>query len=102
MYNFNCYVRLTEEYIVQWHLMNVEPEIFLASIFLKLRFGFQYENWAFGGLTNCTSQIPAEPTFFHQKENIERERVRVFRGMNIMDCSIGFPNTKKMSHKTTG
>ena len=52
--------------------MNVEPEIFLASIFLEPRFGFQYENCAFGGLTKCTSQIPAEPIFFHQKENIER------------------------------
>ena len=54
--------------------MNVEPEIFLDSIFLKLRFGFQYENCAFGGLTNCTSQIFCRTHFFHQKENIERER----------------------------
>ncbi len=27
---------LPEEYILQWHLMNVEPELFLASIFLHL------------------------------------------------------------------
>ena len=74
IYNFNCDARLPEEYIVKWHLINVETEIFLVSIFLKLRFGFQYENCAFGGLTNCTSQIPAEPILFHQKENIERER----------------------------
>ena len=48
--------------------MNVQPEIFLASIFLKLRFGFQYETCTFGGLTNCTSQIPAEPIFSTKKK----------------------------------